>query len=412
MSSYQHEALSPGLQDSPRSRDSEDEGHSGKGEKEEPGGMVAVLKSNLFLSSLLLFIPFGFLSEHLGWSNPVKFACNFFAILPMAWLIGKTTEDLASHTGEIMGGLINATFGNIVEMLLCIAGIQQNQLDIVKFTLIGSILSNMLLVMGTAFLYGGVVYHVQEFNQYGAGAHTSLMLLAVFGLILPTMFASIVAIPNNPATINISRVCSVMLLFLYCQYIFFELKTHKDIFEAKDSEGDEDEEEADLTARTATAVLAVCTILTAFCSEYLIKSIEGTIESWKISAEFIGIIILPIIGNAAEHYTAIVVAGKNKMDLSLNVAIGSSCQMAMLVTPFCVLVGWACDRPMTLDFHKFQVAVLVMSVLIVSNIINDGKSNWLAGSMLVTAYFLIATIYLLEGGQEPEVIAVGSVIKH
>lgn len=366
----------------------------------EPAGILHVLKGQPFLASLLLFLPFGFISHYQQWENQWIFTCNFFSILPMAWLIGKTTEDLATHTGEIAGGLINATFGNVVEMLLCAAGIRQNQLAVVKCTLVGSILSNLLLVMGTSFAWGGYWYHTQKFSSAGAGAHTSLMLLSVLALTLPTTYSSILGPEETSLTIGeISHGCSLMLLFVYIQYLYFELSTHKDLFEG---EGDDEEEDADLTMWCAIGILATCTILTACCSEYLISSIEGTIESWKISQEFIGIIVLPIIGNAAEHYTAIVVAGRNKMDLSLGVAVGSSCQMAMLVTPFCVLVGWLLDVPMTLDFHPFQVVVLLLSVLIVANVINDGQSNWLEGSMLITAYALIATMYLLENpGNDP-----------
>jgi Ca2+:H+ antiporter len=324
----------------------------------------------------------------------------------MAWLIGKTTEDLATHTGEIAGGLINATFGNVVEMLLCAAGIHQNQLAVVKCTLVGSILSNLLLVMGTSFAWGGYWYHTQKFSSAGAGAHTSLMLLSVLALTLPTTYSSLLGAEVAALSIGeISRGCSLMLLFVYVQYLYFELQTHKDLFEDSSSDKSDDDEEADLTMPVAITILATCTILTAFCSEYLISSIEGTIESWKISKEFIGIIILPIIGNAAEHYTAIVVAGRNKMDLSLGVAVGSSCQMAMLVTPFCVLVGWYENVDMSLDFHPFQVVVLLLSVLIVANVINDGQSNWLEGSMLITAYALIATMYLLQNPEgEPSTI--------
>jgi len=155
-------------------------------------------------------------------------------------------------------------------------------------------------------------------------------------------------------------------------------------------------DDPDLTPYSAVFFLALCTILTSCCAEFLISSIEGTIISWGVSREFIGIIILPIIGNAAEHYTAIIVAGKDKMDLSLGVAVGSSCQMSLLVTPATVIAGWIMNKDMTLDFHPFQVAVLLLSVLIAANVLADGQSNWLEGSMLVIAYFTIALIYWFE----------------
>jgi len=216
---------------------------------------------------------------------------------------------------------------------------------------------------------------------------------------------------------------------VYAQFLAFQLRTHPELFEPPeddeqvlkkvardegenegilsgsgagprtivDEENDDDEEdEPSMATGTAIVVLATCTILTSCCSEYLIDAIEETIKSLNVSKEFIGVILLPIIGNAAEHYTAIVVARKDKMDLSLGVAVGSSCQMALLVTPFTVLVGWWFDRPMSLDFHPFQATVLLLAVLIVANVLQDGSSNWLEGSMLTTAYMSIAVIYYFE----------------
>jgi len=383
------------------------------------GNLILVLTGHMYLSWMLLFIPFGFLSHWLMWPEWLIFTCNFFSILPMAWLIGKSTEDIAEHMGDIVGGLLNATFGNIVEMLLCVAGIRQNQLSVVKCTLVGSILSNLLLVMGTAFMWGGYWYKTQKYSKIGAGAQSSLMLLSVLGVLLPTTYNMLV--PGQEAILKISRGCSVLLLLVYVQYLVFQLKTHADLFEPEKqevlkakktslgsvgrvsvvSQADEDDEESEddeikLFLPVGVAVLGVCTILTVACTEYLVQSLEGFIEGVHVSKEFVGIIILPIIGNAAEHYTAIIVAGRNKMDLSLGVAVGSSCQMALLVTPFTVLFGWYLDKPMSLNFQPFKVMVLLLSVLIVGNVLKDGESNWLEGSMLVTAYVTIATIYLFE----------------
>mmetsp|Transcript_131777 Transcript_131777/g.332867 ORF Transcript_131777/g.332867 Transcript_131777/m.332867 type:complete len:433 (+) Transcript_131777:133-1431(+) len=369
--------------------------HPHKGPQKGFAGFLDVVAGNPFLSAFLVVIPFGFLTHFLGMQRWLVFLCNFFAILPMAWLIGKSTEDLATYTGEAAGGMLNATFGNVVEMLLCVAGIRQNQISVVQCTLIGSILSNMLLVMGTSFLWGG--YNLapsskMQYSKVGASAQSTLMLLAVLGITLPTVYSMLM--PGQQEILDISRGCSSLLIVVYFQFLVFQLKTHKADFEGEEDGGDD--EYPDMTAWTSVVVLATCTVLTAFCSEYLIDAIEGTIEAWHVSKEFIGIIILPIIGNAAEHYTAIVVAGQNKMDLSLGVAVGSSCQMALMVTPFTVLAGWALDKPMSLNFHPFQVTVLFMAVLIVANILRDGESNWLEGSMLVTAYSAIALIYYFE----------------
>jgi len=373
-------------------------------------GFLKALRGNLVLASFLVFIPGGFVSKYQDWPDWSIFTCNFFAILPMAWLIGKSTEDLASSTGDVLGGLLNATFGNVVEMLLCVAGIRQGEIAVVQCTLIGSILSNMLLVLGTAFMWGGLFYHTQTFSPHGAKTQTSLMMLAAMGTVLPTCYS--ILSPDGPgearATRTMSLWCAVFQLMMYCQYLLFMMKTHTFFFESEEqesmkeenSESVDDDEDVDMTPRTATVVLAVCTILTSFCTEYLITSIQGTVHRWKVSKEFIGIVILPIIGNAAEHYTAIIVAGRDKIDLSLGVAVGSSCQMALLVTPFTVFAGWVFEQPMTLDFHPFQVSVLFMSVLIVAQVLKDGKCHWLMGSMLVSAYASIALIYWYEGRGE------------
>jgi len=384
----------------------------------------------------------------MGW---MIFLTNFFAVLPMAWLIGKSTEDLASSTGEVLGGLLNASFGNIVEMLLCIAGLRQKQIALIQCTLIGSILSNMLLVLGTAFLVGGIKYKDQLFSEVSSSLQSSLMLLAVLDIALPTLYCMLV--PGNDSIESISCTCSVLLFLMYGQYLLFQLYTHAEFIEEEenavkvfntkrrfsfdsqenvtrarsrsnsgspsrslsamrsfgkdDEDGDEDddEDEVDLSAMNAAILLGFLTILTAFCSDFLIASMEGFMEAWHVSKEFIGVIVLPIIGNAAEHWTAILSAYKGKMDLALGVAVGSSCQMALLVTPFTVMTGYAVGTRMTLDFHPFQAGVLLLSVLIVANILKDRTANWLVGSMLCTAYVTIGLIYYKAApGVEPAVV--------
>jgi len=363
-------------------------------------GLLSAMRGNRPLSALLVFVPLGFISHFAGWARWLVFLYNFVAILPMAWLIGKSTEDLSVPCGDVLGGLLNATFGNVVEMLLCVAGIRQNELDVVQATLVGSILSNLLLVMGTSFLWGGYWHHSQKFSKSSGSIQSSLLLLAVMGVVLPTMYASLV--PGGSGLLNVSRGISVLMFFMYLQYLVFQLYTHAQIFQgssdadATDGTADDEDEEVDMTPVTAALVLAACTFMTAACSEYLIGSIKGTIDHWHVTKEFVGVIILPIIGNAAEHYSAIVVAGRKKMDLSLNIAVGSACQMALLVTPFTVLAGWVMDTEMNLNFHPFQAAVLLLSVLVVANILKDGDANWLEGSMLTSAYGVIAFIYFFD----------------
>lgn len=212
-----------------------------------------MLADHRFLSSLMIFIPFGFLSHVGGWAKVMVFVCNFMSILPMAWLIGKSTEDLGEVTSSTIAGLLNATFGNVVEMLLCVAGIRLNQLAVVKCTLVGSILSNLLLVMGTSFIVGGVRHKTQRFQKMGAAAQSSLMILAVLGITLPTMYSQLV--PGEQAILDISRGCSVLLFCVYLQYLIFQLLTHPELFEAEVVAKEDEDETKPLTEGDDSAAL-------------------------------------------------------------------------------------------------------------------------------------------------------------
>lgn len=382
-----------------------------EGPRNDIEGFINIFSSHPILS-LMLFIatPLGFAAHYLDWEPQYIFLFNFIAIIPLAWLIGKATEDVAAKTGETLGGLLNATFGNVVEMLLCVAGIRNDQIEVVQCTLLGSILSNLLLVMGCAFLAGGMFYAIQEYNQSGAAVQCSLMSMSVFAIGLPTIYANV--LPQEVEwqhMVQVSRWASIFLLSIYAAYLFFQLNTHADLFQDEGDEEEEEEEVPDLSPVTASILLAVATVVTSFATDSLIEALETTVDKWNISKEFVGIILLPIIGNAAEHYTAITVAMKNKMDLSLGVAAGSSCQMALLVTPFTVLVGWWFDKEMTLNFHMFQLCVLVFAVFLVTTILSTGrqesengntligKSNWFQGYILLVTYFVLGLIYFFEG---------------
>jgi len=359
-------------------------------------GLANIFGGHPILTSMLLSVPVGLAAGRLGWSAQLVFLFNFIGIIPLAWLIGKATEDVSASVGETMGGLLNATFGNLVEMLLCVAGIRNGEIAVVQCTLIGSILSNLLLVLGCAFLIGGCYYKQQFFNQQGASMQCSLLAMAVFAIALPTIYANILQQGEEfQHMVEVSRWTSVFLFMLYAAYLYFQLHTHSNLFEAEDGGGEE--EQPDLPPPSAAFLLALATVVTSFATDNVIGAVKGTVDSWKVSQEFIGIILLPIIGNAAEHYTAITVAMRNKMDLSIGVAVGSSCQMALLVTPVTVLFGWWFDAEMTLDFHMFQLVVLLMSVFLANSVLQDGSSNWLEGLMLMIAYILLTLVYFFEG---------------
>lgn len=368
-------------------------------------GLMNIFGGHPILSSLLLSLPMGFFAFHQEWSSQWIFIFNFVAIIPLAWLIGKATEDVAAKCGPVAGGLMNASFGNVVEMLLCISGIRNAEIAVVQCTLLGSILSNLLLVMGCAFLAGGMMYPTQKYNQAGASTQCSLLAMSVLAIGLPTMYSNILKQEAEwEHMLEVSRWSSVCLLMVYGAYLYFQLFTHADLFQEVEG-GEEEEEEPDLSPVTAGILLLIATVVTSLTTDMLIDAIKGTVDSWRVSKEFIGIILLPIIGNAAEHYTAITVAMRNKMDLSLGVAAGSSCQMALLVTPWAVLVGWWYDTEMSLNFHAFQLAVLMFAVMLVTSILNNGQSNWLEGFMLLVTYLVLSLIYFFEGPGEDTSLA-------
>ena len=382
------------------------------------------------LNMLLIFCPIGLAAEPIGMSASLVFFCNFLAIVPLAKILGDATEELAVHVGQTLGGLLNATFGNAVEMIMAVFALQEGLIEVVQGTLLGSILSNLLLVLGCCFFCGGISRKEQTFNCQAAQVNSSLLLVASMALILPTCFslvgqndcvkqeANITFTKESPTvgpadellcpetslpctalqvqqawesqcfgltqhkTVRVSQMTSVFLFAMYIQYVYFQLVSHKDLFEG----GDEEEEDVTLTKGGSMGLLAVATLLVAANSEGLVGSLDEMSTEVGLGKHFVGIVMLPIVGNAAEHVTAVSSAMKDKMNLALGVAVGSSTQIALCVVPFTVLVGIVVcpeDSPMTLDFHTFASAVLVMSVLIVNVAIADGSSNWLEGSLLV-----------------------------
>jgi len=323
----------------------------------------------------------------LEWGSAATFACNFTAIVPLAGILGAATESLAAHTGQMIGGLLNATFGNAVEMIVTINAIKEGLVGVVQGSLLGSILSNLLLVLGMAFFAAGVKVKESKFNNTAASANMSCLSLGALALALPTIYA------NVPGTeledvLMISRITSIVIAFVYVLFLIFQLYTHSDLFGGDE----EEEEESGLSAATSVILLLGATIAVAVCSEYLVDSIEGVTEQYGLPKAFIGVILLPIVGNAAEHATAVTTAAKGKMDLSLGVAIGSSTQIALFVLPFSVITGWICDVPMSLDFRSFDATVMLLAVFMATGMLHDGQSNWLEGAMLVATYTIIAAI--------------------
>merc|ERR1712225_102824 len=353
-----------------------------------------ILKTN-YVNVLLVFVPLGILSGLLDWSPVAQFSLNFVAIIPLASLLAFATEELAVPLGQTIGGLLNATFGNAVELIVSIIALQKNEIRIVQASMLGSILSNILLVLGCCFLAGGIRYKEQTFNSTVASTMSSLMTVATSSLIIPATLYAVMS-DNKSQDDNImilSRGTSIILLVIYVAYLYFQLKSHADLFDDAEAQEAAGEDEQLLGPWSAGVLLVVVTLLVAVCAEYLVGSIDSIVEKAHISKTFIGLILIPIVGNAAEHVTAVVVAYKNKMDLAIGVAIGSSLQIAIFVTPFLVVLGWIMDRPMTLHFETFETVSFFLASLVVVLLIQDGKSNYLEGLLCLGMYTIIALAF-------------------
>ncbi|GAV27385.1 hypothetical protein PMKS-000852 [Pichia membranifaciens] len=376
------------------------------------------------------------------------------AIIPLASLLAFATEELGeSIHNDSIAGLLNATFGNAVEVIVSVIALRQNQVTVVQASMLGSILSNLLLVLGSCFIVGGLRYKEQFFNQTAAQTMGSLLSVSVMALLLPAAFY--LSLPKDTShladkILDFSRGASFVLLIVYVFYMVFQLKTHAFLFsedgdtenviqdlenqQANPAQNPETAEpapyygqgstapdatsshsrsnsflinrpksiydlnttpEQHLSAISAIAILLLSTVMVSISADYLVGTIDEIVQTSGLSKTFIGLIIIPIVGNAAEHVTAIYVAYHNKMDLAIGVAIGSSLQIAIFVTPFLVLIGWIMDVPMSLYFSMYETAVIFVSVFIANSLILDGSSNWLEGVMLVATYFIIGISFFL-----------------
>jgi Ca2+:H+ antiporter len=316
------------------------------------------------------------------------FITSAAAILPLAGLIGRATEQLALHTGPRIGGLVNATFGNVTELIIAVFLLLDDQIEIVKASLTGSILGNLLLVLGLSFLIGGLRHEEQSFNANAASVHSTSLALAVTGLLMPALFALSTGTRSFLQTEVVSGTVAAVLILLYALALVFTLVTHGHLFHTP-HEG----ERPTWSRRRAIGLLLVATAFVALESEFLVGSLEPAIESLGLSELFVGLILIPIIGNAAEHSSAVVFALKDKVDLTLEIAIGSSTQSALFVAPVLVFVSLTVGHPMDFVFSTFEVAAVGLSALLVSLIANDGRSNWLEGAQLVAAYVIMAVSF-------------------
>lgn len=378
------------------------------------------------LSVLLLFIPVSIAGHFLHWSEPIVFITSALAIIPLAAWMGTATEEIAVVMGPALGGLLNATFGNATELIIALVALNAGLIDVVKASITGSIIGNLLLVMGFSMLLGGLKYKEQTFQPIVARVNASSMNLAVIAILLPTAVDYTSTGIDSDTVQKLSMAVSLVLIGVYGLTLIFSMKTHTYLYDQSLADldpqelaganlaGDDDGGEVNLPLWIG--VLLACTLLVAVESEFLVSTLEIATEQLGLTALFTGVILVPIIGNAAEHATAVTVAMKDKMDLSVSVALGSSLQIALFVAPVLVLAGYAIGQPMDLNFNPFELVAVVVAVLIANSISSDGRSNWLEGSLLLAAYVVLGCAFYfhptIEGiGWWPSVGLVG-IIAH
>ena len=344
------------------------------------------------LNWLLVFVPIAvglkfFAPQHQSWI----FLSSCIAIVPLAGWLGEATEHIADQAGEGIGGLLNATFGNAAELIIASIALSKGLDDVVKASLTGSILGNILLVLGASILAGGLRHRVQTFNALAVSSQNTMMMLASIALIAPAIFHYLAGPGGSVKEGGLSIEIAIVLAVSYVLSLWFSLRTHKRYFDSEAAPG------AELSAwslKRSFLVLTVATAFVAWMSEILVGSVEAAAATMGMTSVFIGVIVVAIVGNAAEHSTAVMMAIKNRMDLSFGIALGSSVQIAMFVAP--VLVGLSYvigPHPMDLVFSPAEVIAIVLAVIIAGEVAADGQSNWLEGVQLLAVYLILALMF-------------------
>ncbi len=350
---------------------------------------------------MLILVPTAIALELVHADPLYIFLSSALAIIPLAGWMGRATEWMAEHLGQGIGGLLNATFGNAAELIIAIMALRAGLDEVVKASITGSIIGNILLVLGLAFIAGGLKFQTLKFNRTAAALSSTLLTLSAVALVVPALFHHL----SGASTDLVARErtlgleISVVLAATYILSLLFALKTHKHLYVGEaDVESDEALGMRHAPLWSATLILIVSTGFIALLSEFLVGSVEAAASRLGMSDIFLGVFIVAIVGNAAEHSTAVLVAMKNKMDLAFNIAVGSSLQVALLVAPVLVFLSYAFGRPLDLLFTTFEIAAIALSVGIVSLISLDGESNWMEGVLLIAVYAILGlAFYTLPG---------------
>jgi Ca2+:H+ antiporter len=355
--------------------------------------MAGALSLKNPLSWMLIFVPVAIVVE-LAHADPLYvFIASAVAIIPLAGWMGRATEWMAEHLGAGIGGLLNATFGNAAELIIAIMALRAGLHEVVKASITGSIIGNILLVLGLAFIVGGARYSTLKFNRTAASLSTTLLTLSAIALIVPALFHNLAGGATRlERTLSIE--IAIVLAITYGLSLVFALHTHKHLYVGeRDDECDEALGFARVPIWIATLILLVATGLVAILSEFLVGAIEQTAHRLGMSNVFVGIFVVAIVGNAAEHSTAVLVALKNKIDLAVNIAVGSSLQVALLVAPVLVFSSYVLGKPLDLLFTTFEIAAVALSVGVVNLIAIDGESNWMEGVLLIAVYAILGLAF-------------------
>ena len=372
-----------------------------------------------YLRYLLICVPIAFLLEYVeGLHNPaLLFAICCAGLIPLAGYLGEATEELSIHTGPQVGGLLNATLGNAAELIITIVALREGKYELVKASLTGSVLGNLLLILGASLLFGGLRHGVQRFDRGTTSTNSTMMTLAVIGLLVPTLFETLRQIQDGKLDVfhtqvqdkaldNFSLFVAGILIVLYVLSLVFSFQrpAQKMIGQTgvDDSSDDEEHHTPRWSVPVSVGVLAVSTLGIVFLSEFLVGTVEPVVASLGVSELFLGVIVIPIVGNVAEHIVGVQVALKNKMDLSLAISLGSSLQIALFVAPVLVFVSLLFGKELTLYFSLFEVSLLGMAVILATFIAQDGESNWLEGAQLLAVYLIASLGFFFISNGVPE----------
>ncbi|OKL58540.1 hypothetical protein UA08_06273 [Talaromyces atroroseus] len=356
--------------------------------------IVKVIWFQSYINWLLLLVPVALVaSEDDGWDTSAVFILNFLAILALSSVLSFATDELAKSTGQTVGALVNATFGNALEMIVGITAVNQGEIRIVQSS----------MILGCTFFFGCYNKEGMNFTADVIGVMVSLMIVSCATLIIPSALATMTPWKRaelERSILSLSRATAIILLIFYLVYLYFQLKSHADIFEDDQTQG-EDEEEVQLGLWSSSIVLLLTTLGVTFCSDALVDSVDGIVRTWHISRAFIGLIIVPIVGNAGEFTAAVSAAMSGKMDLAVSLIVSATLQIALFVTPFLVLCGWIIGEPMSLFFSTFETVVLSFSVVVVNCLVREGRANYLEGILLVGTYVIVGIAFYVHPEDVP-----------